>query len=383
MTYMPNFDDPRVITRCKRAMGFVCGVMSTTKPQEWSSRYLDKYLGISSNPLSRYLREKLLICVDDYYRYNSNERGICKKYLLNQKGLDYLRDNLKTNNIQTYPSVLQVAKEDHLAELDTGIFEYTDKSNRLWHPLQRYRKEMRTQILADHGYQHHYDISTCAPQLIHQCSQQIPEILAPVGKRQKIKWQQGPMDLYLFALRRYLQDKDQVREEIARAIDLPIAAVKELINALFAGAVISSNKDSDIYHILAGDISRIEWLRQDSYIQELVADIKTCWEYLRPVMQKRTKTTKKGTERRLPINSRQKWHLYFELERQVINSVRTYMEERSIKYFLIHDGWSCDTEIDVIVLNLYVRDKTGFDLTFDHSETNNIQTYPSVLQVQN
>ena len=378
MTYQPNFKDPRVVARARRAIGFVCGVMSTTKPQEWSSRYLDQYLGKSNNPLSRYLREKLVICVDDYYRYNTSERGICKKYLLNQKGLDYLRDNLKTSNIQTYPSVLQVAKEDHSAELDTGLFLYTDKSNRLWHPLQRYRKEMRTQILVDHGYHNHYDISTCAPTLIHQASQRIPELIDTRGK-----WQQGPMDLYLFALRKYLNEKDQVRSEVAQSIDLPLAAVKEIINALFAGAVISRNKDSDIYQILLGDISRIEWLRQDTYIQELVSDIKTCWEYLRPVMPLRTKKTSKGTERRLPVTSRQKWHLYFELERQVINSVRTYMEERNIKYFLIHDGWSCNREIDLDELNVYVRNMTGFDLQFDHSKTSNIQTYPSVLQVQN
>jgi hypothetical protein len=315
--------------------------------------------------------------VDDYYRYNTGERGICKKYLLNQTGLDYLRDSLKTNNIQTYPSVLEVAREDHALEFNTGLFEYKDKSNRLWHPLQRYRKEIRTQLLADHGYPHQYDISTCAPTLIHQKSQMITEIIDSKGK-----WQQGPMDLYLFALTRYLKEKDQVRKQLSQELDLPIPAVKEVINALFAGAVISKNMDSDIYHILNGDVSRIEWLKQDTYIQELVADIKTCWEYLRPIMPLRTKTTKKGTERRLPVNSKQKWHLYFELERQVINSVRTYMEERSIRYFLIHDGWSSSSEIDRDELSDYVRTTTGFDLQFDHSKTNNIQTYPSVVEVQ-
>ena len=368
MSYQPNFTDPRVRARCLKAIGFLSGVMSTTKPQEWSTRYIDRYLGISSNPLSRYLRENLLVVTDDYYRYNTSERGICKKYILNQQGLDKIRDLLKLNNIQTYPIVLQVAKQDHLSELSTGAFKYNDKSNRLWHPLQRYRKQIRTQILVDHGYQHHYDISTCAPQLIHQYSQQIPELLAPEGKRKRIKWQQGPMDLWLFALRRYLTEKDQVRAEIAKNIDLPLQAVKELINALFAGAVISTNKDSDIYHILAGDVARIQWLKQDPYVQELVADIKTCWEYIRPLMPLRTKTTNKGTERRLPVNSKQKWLLYFELERQVIDSVRDYLSERSIKHFLIHDGWSCSSEIDRTELSLYVRTQTGFDLTFDYEK---------------
>jgi hypothetical protein len=350
--------------------------MSTTKSQSWSSRYLDRYLGSSSHPLSKYLRENLLVVTDEFYRYNSSQNK-CKEYRLNQRGVDELRDALKITNIQTYPSVAQVAKEDHLAELNSGVFEYNDKSNRYWHPLQRYRRQHRSQILADYGYQHQYDIETCAPTLIHQYSQMIPERIDDKGK-----WLQGPMDLHLAALTQYLKEKTQVREEIALAIDLPAAAVKEIINALFAGAVISKNKDSDIYHILDGDISRIEWLKQDTYIQELARDIKTCWEYIRPVMQKRTRKTSKGTERLLPINARQKWLLYFELERRVIDSVRCYLDERSIKYFLIHDGWTCASSIDERELSDYVREQTGFDVKFEYLKITNIQTYPSVAQVE-
>lgn len=362
MAYTPNFNDPRVIARSQRAIGFACGVMSATKAHAWSSRYIDKYFGISSNKLSKYLRDQLLICTDDYYRYNSGASDTCKKYILNQKGLDCLRENLKISNIINYPSVLQVAKTDHLPELESGNFAYEDKSNRLWHPLQRYRKHYRTQILTEHGYEHHYDISTCAPTLIHQYSQQIPEIVIDG------RWQQGPMDLYLFALRRYLNEKDQVRKEIAQGLELPSEAAKELINALFAGAVISRRKESDIYQILDGDISRIEWLKQDLYVQELQQDIKTCWEYIKPVMPKRTKKTSKGTERRLPISSKQKWHKYFELERSVIDSVKTYLDQRGIKYFLIHDGWTCNREIDREELSQFIRDQTGFNLKFDYEK---------------
>ena len=378
MIYEPNFNDPRVVARCKKALGFVCGVMSKTRGHPWSTRYIDKYLGISSNPLSKYLREKLLTVTDDYYRFNFGDRGICKKYILNSDGVDFLREKLTLTNTVNYPIVLQVAKTDHSSELNSGLFSYDDKSHRLWHPLQRYRKHHRTQILTDHGYQHHYDISTCAPQLIHQYSQQIPELLAPEGKRQKIKWQQGPMDLYLFALRRYLNDKEQVRQEIADKMNLPVDAVKEIINALFAGAVISTNeRHSDIYDILNGDLARIEWLKQDPYIQELVADIKCCWEYITPTLMRR-RSNKSG--KLIKISSKQKWQLYFELERRVIDSVRTYLSERSIRYFLIHDGWSCDQEINQIELREYVKTQVGFDLMFDYK---NYSNYPIVLQVEN
>lgn len=376
--YQPNFNDPRVRSRINRAIGFVCGVMSATKSHSWSSRYIDKYFGISSNPLSKYLRDQLLICTDDFYRYNSNQNK-CKEYRLNEIGVKSLREMMgegkKEQLYNIYPSVLQVAKSDFKDELSTGNFTYSDKSNRLWHPLQRYRKQYKTRILEEHGYLHHYDIECCAPTLIHQYSQQIPEIVVDGV------WLQGPMDLWLFALKRYLDDRNTIRQELADQMELPVEAVKEIINALFAGAVISNNKDSDIYHILNGDRARIEYLKQNQFITELRADIKTTWEYIRPVMQKRTKKTSSGKERLLPLTSKQKWFVYFEQERRVLNSIRDYLISKNIKYFLEHDGWSCDREIDRDQLSRFVRDKTGFMIKIEHEKRTNIQLYPSVLQV--
>jgi len=345
-TYQPNFNNPRVINRATLALGFVCGVMSETKSRSWSSRYIDTYLGNSRNDLSKWLRKTLLICTDEFYRYNSKENK-CKEYILNAEGVRFLREALKLNNIIIYPSVVKVAHQDHKQELDTGNFTYNDKSNRLWHPLQRYRKEYRTQILADSGYLYDYDIECSAPTLIHQYAQQLG------------------MDEYLFALRRYLNDRTEVRDQISREIELDSDAVKEIINALFAGAPITTRKESDIYHILNGDLSRIEYLKQNEFLKELVSDIKTCWSYITPHMSRRRNST---TNRLIKINCKQKWNVYFELERVVLNSVRTYLDLRSIKYFLIHDGWTCNREIDREDLGKYIREQTGYEIKFEYKE---------------
>jgi hypothetical protein len=348
--------------------------MSSTKSHPWSSRHIDKYFGSSRHPLSKWLRKQLLICTDEFYRYNSTENK-CKEYRLNEAGVKSLREMMKITNIQTYPSVAEVAKQDHLAELTTGKFAYSDKSNRLWHPLQRYRKQYKQQILTDHGYLHHYDIECAAPTIIHQYSQMIPEVIIDG------KWVQGPMDLYLFALRRYLKDRTLVRAQLAEALELPVDAVKEVINALFAGAPVSFSRESDIYHILNGDRARIEYLKQDEFITELRADIKTIWEYIRPVMQKRTKKTSKGSERLLPLTGKQKWGVYFEQERRVLDSVKQYLDEKTFRYFLEHDGFSCEREIDRDQLSRHVLETTGFNLKFEYKKTNTI-TYPSVAEVE-
>jgi hypothetical protein len=69
--YQPNFNDPRVLSRIKTALGFACAVMSETKSHPWSSRYIDKFFGSQRNDLSKYLRKTLLICTDEFYRFNS------------------------------------------------------------------------------------------------------------------------------------------------------------------------------------------------------------------------------------------------------------------------------------------------------------------------
>jgi hypothetical protein len=351
MTYQPNFNDPRVISRVKLALGFTCGVISETKSHPWSTRYIDKFFGNQRNDLSKYLRKTLLICTDEFFRFNiPGEQGICKKYILNKEGVGFLRDQLKISNTQIYPIVVEVAQIDHKQELDSGNFTYDDKSNRLWHPLQRYRKSYRTQVLADSGYLHDYDIECCAPTLIHQYAQHLG------------------MDEYLFALRRYLTDRTSIRNELAVQLELDTDAVKEIINALFAGAVISNNKESDIYDILNGDRARIEFLKQDEYINELKRDIKTCWDVITPHLSRRRNAR---TNRLLKITSKQKWNVYFELERVVLNSIRNYLDGKSIRYFLIHDGWTCEREIDRDDLRDYLKINIGYDLRFEHTKISN------------
>jgi hypothetical protein len=48
----------------------------------------------------------------------------------------------------------------------------------------------------------------------------------------------------------------------------------------------------------------------------------------------------------IPISSRQKWGVYFDLERQVLNEVREFLRETNNRHFLEHDGWSCENEIN-------------------------------------
>jgi predicted 2-oxoglutarate/Fe(II)-dependent dioxygenase YbiX len=366
MAYTPNFNDPRVKKRIKRALGFAIACFNSDKERSWSTRYIDRYFGISSNPLSKYLRDTLLICTDPHY---SSLSHVSKKYKLNPQGVS----NLQTGSMPI--CVLQVeavdwAKEEFNEELSTRVFKYTNKSNRNWHPLQRVRREVKRQVFHDSNLKYQYDIQCCAPRLLLQYSQQIPEVLDPIKQvgpqnNKRAQWLQGPMDLWLPNLQAYLKDRNQIRNELAQRAEITPDLAKEIINALFAGARIALNEDSDIYQLLEGDIARIHYLKQDPFISGLRDEIKTMWDYIKPTLQKRTITTKTGQIKQLGISSKQKWNLYFALEMQVLSAITDYLSKTNNKFFTEHDGWVCENEVDQISLRNFVRTKTGFDIELD------------------
>lgn len=356
MSYQPNFQDPRVQRRCRRALGFACGAISATNSQAWSTRYIDQWFGVQSNPLSAYLRAQLLVVTNDHW---NKDTGECKQYVLNSPAVQQLKQDLGIASEATSNIVLQVVNNIYEPELVSGEFAYKDKSCRLWHPLQNFRRDVKTQVLESAGYGFHYDIECCAFNLIHQHSQRIPEIVIDQ------KWQQGPMDLYLFALREYITDRTRIRAEIAHEADVSPGVIKRLINALLAGAKLSTNPTTEIYRLLDGDCARIRFLQQHEYLTCLRADIKTCWHYIKPTMPRRSRTQASGQERMIPISSRQKWGVYFDLERQVLNEVREFLCECDNKHFLEHDGWSCEHEIDQTSLSQRIQERTGFRVNFE------------------
>jgi hypothetical protein len=67
----------------------------------------------------------------------------------------------------------------------------------------------------------------------------------------------------------------------------------------------------------------------------------------------------------LPISSRQKWGVYFDLERQVLNEIREFLLETNNRHFLEHDGWSCEQEVDQIALQQRIHERTGFRVEFE------------------
>jgi len=359
MKYQPNYSDSRVQKRILHALGFTLAVLHPDKPSQWSTRYIDKFFGVQSNPLSKYLRHHLLTCVDHSYTQGKNH---CKSYCSNPVGIQHIQNQIRTeytsehtltpthiitgNPRQDLAVVGRFVEREYGAELRSGEFSYTDKQFRLWHNLQNVRSVYRKPILSNYGYQHHYDIKSCAPTLLSQYSRQLGN------------------DIWMGAIDYYLENTTGVRSSLATETETDIKTIKVLINSLFCGAQVSLHTDSSIYCLMDSDASRVMYLKQHPYLTELRSDIKTIWEYINPEIPRRRDAQSNRLKR---ITSSDRWRIYFYLECLVMTHIRRYLSDKHIRFFNEHDGWCSDTAIDIAELTQVVYEQTGFQLEIQHA----------------
>ena len=372
-------------------MGFARGVLSANESRQWSTRFIDKHLGQGQLDISKYLRDVLLITTNNHW---DKDRKQCKEYILNNKGYHFLYLRLtgqtsvkwdefksnasnsvfetqnvalsdatikKENILQSIPYCIgsperhafdkqvvnEFVKREYGKELEALEFKYEDKADRLWHGLQSVKREHKKAIMAEYGLKFHYDIEACAPTLLHQYAINECEL-----------------DEYLFGLQSYLRNKSQFRSDLARDSETDVKTIKVLINALFSGAKLGHNPEFQLSKLLQHDKSRIEFLKNHDGLNLLRDDIKTMWTYIEEKQGKRYALID-NKQRKLPMTSKRKWNVYFRLERQVLDAVRSYLTKNNIKHFLEHDGWATDTQLDTNDLIQYIASHTGFNVLLD------------------
>ena len=339
-----NISDPRVRRRCESALAFTLAQVPSGNPKPISTRLIDQHYGQSQNSVSKQLRKLLLTTHDNHYNMMT---GKCKQYTRNVEGCKYLQHLLdpgveysvaETQHISKY-----VSKFDR--ELATGNFNYNDKSNRLWHPLQNLPSNIRKRELAKYGYRHIYDIRCAAPSIILHLARDLGITLKHTQQ-----------------IEHYIANKNAVRAQLTHDLQLSLNDVKRLINMLFNGAPVGHISHLATTHLLKGDSRAIERVKSNAYIQSLRADIRECWskiakhqidgEYVIP-------RTYHSDGRKKRITSSDRWQLYFLYERRVMNSVTHYLDKQLAQYLVEHDGWSSNIQIDLNELTDHVRNSTG------------------------
>jgi hypothetical protein len=329
MTYQPNFNDPRVRARCLKCLSWSAANLSAVKPTKWAKVKLDKIFGTQNHLSAKWLRSQLLIVANN--RYNMFDK-ICKEYLLNEQGFLELEQAIgvskpKIEHVKTW------ATDEFSEELQTGEFEYTEKSHRFWHDLQRMPKITRRPLFAHHGYRYEYDIQACAPTLIYQYALRAG-LTRPTPQ-----------------LNEYLADRRLLRTQLTQDLGCSEEQSKRIITALFSGARLGPG--NSIAGILKNDLNQIKMLSSLRYIKLLQKDIKKCWDKIK-VFEGKTR-----------LSSRDKWMIYFQLENSVITEIKGYLKKNSVRCFIEHDGWRCDVCVDPQDVRDHVKQKLNYDILID------------------
>ena len=394
--YKPNFKDPRTIKRIRTALSFV----EKTFRFEDSEIYLSKstidrkeHLGHSGNQLGRYLRNLLLICINENYS-SLGERKISKRYKSNLNGVRYLtevldnsytgsyRDYLDTNNTQqqqTHNSVIHLREkqaqtlfDQYQDQITTGDFVMKTHGNREYHALQNIPRDIRARKFAEKGYCYDYDIETAAPTLLLQRAKMPPSITEP-NKRQLTK--------PTLVIDYFLENKVEIRNIIAQDCGIDYNQAKKVITALFQGAILSCWHTNRIYRdTLNYNTIALEALKAHPLILALREEIRLMWNVLDHDFERSTYRDKNGITKTKRISGKQKVNKYQELELEIMTQVKRYMRDQiSVRFISEHDGWKTTSPIDVFELRQLIKQRTGYVINIDYSkyelgDTNNTTT---------
>lgn len=288
--------------------------------------------------MEKYLRTHLLVTERNYW---SMEHGECKVYSLNKPGIDTIREKLRIEREDVESVVIGEISSEFSESLTTGDFQYEEKSDRLWNSLQFFPSEVKRAILKKHGYLYNYDISCCAPTLLvyKAFNNGMGEVYTPLS------------------ILRYIEGKTHYRRTLSEEIGISQKQVKEIINALFCGARLGCNPNYALFQLVDCNTETMNKLRASEIIQDLRADIKQMWKYLEIDIPRKEVLTKKGNKKLERITSSMKWGLYFRLERKMLRVIEKYLKSTGCRYFLEHDGWATDQDIDIEFLSQKLFDE--------------------------
>jgi len=351
--YTPNLTDLRTQKRAKKAYAFCIAVASRNPAgNSMSNEIMSQHFGNVGRGLGKWLKETLLICTDSYFNVNTKT---AKKYRLNERGASYIRDSLIVEQ-NASKEVLQAFDDEliyqHIADnygddLLHLQFRYRESTYRLWHGLQHMPRRIKPHIFNQAGLSYHYDIDNCAPTIVQQYAQQ-----------HGLNTQTPGID-------QYINDKHTMRQHIADLIDVDIKLAKKIIQAITNGAKLSQDPRRDIFKILECNINKLDLLKQDKWLTQYRNDFKNCWETIHP------------------NKVRTKWHTYFRLEREVLDTIVAYLKDNNIKHFLEHDGFYTDKPIDIPHVQELIRLNNNFILSLSgdvYVKNNNIDNLNNISQ---
>ncbi len=337
--YRPDFNDPRVKRRVNDVLAWARPLLVRKRATPVSSHELTKVFGNQRSQLAAYLRANLLV---------QSGRYVVKKKFFNY---EIKRDGFTKLSAAVAAAVesdVEIAS-DLYGELARGraVVQYSEPSpgKRRYHAVQNLPRDLRAVVFS--GWRV-YDIEAAAPNLVLQYA------------KQGLQSDESVVDDPYPALSRLVSDKARLRAQVAASTGLAPSEVKRVLNGLFFGAKLQPSPQTAIFSIVGGDKDVLAKLKGDETIQALIQEAKRMWERLLAFdAGRRAGAAGQEAKRRMAV--------YLSLERQVVEAMEGPMTAAGVRYVLMHDGFMADRPVDVDLLRVTVRNKTGFEVSLSES----------------
>jgi hypothetical protein len=372
--YRPNLNSKqnkrKILDSLFHAYGAVNHILDEHKFSDCPQSLRETMFGSLSNDLSRYLDHLLIIRENDHKKYDPTgmeRNGECYRYRVNAIAMELVARILISsgyspkanksfeaksslspivgNSIKSYMNSIEdkfntgeIAKQkealtgffmvDAYSDEFLNGFKYTTTKHcpRLFHICQNIRKDLKHEIFSAMGYAFDYDVQSAAPSFLYQAAIAVkPELEAT-----------------LVTIRDYILNTKTIRTRIANDYNMDYATVKKMINARFAGANMTVNKEHSLFNMVHCNRELMERLKEDEFFIKLKVELKIMWDAI-------SKSQKYGIffKKDERLKSKDKWKFYFSMESDFINFVRSHLEIKDYKTFLEHDGFRTDMPIDI------------------------------------
>jgi len=269
-----------------------------------------------------------------------------------ERFFDYLVDRFKNNtndeeNIKFYIQRLAVfmhASQTNLADKDFIVPKYAEgNTGRLYTindiSLQNTPRIIRTAVL--HG-SYDYDIENC-----HYA------IFSQLTERYGYKCKQ---------IDYYLANKQQIREEIAKAVGIKEDQAKRCLLALMFGAKLSEWPDNAIPQIVGAGKAKV--LYENSQFKAIASDVKQGRQLILKRWHHQSKThitnsMGKSVEIEKPANVKLAYIIQGFEVKALWAVIKLYPDEISL---LMHDGFTSTKELDLSLIEKTIKETTGMEL---------------------
>lgn len=315
----------------------------------------------SRSELGRQFKSALLIETNS--SYSNAEKAFCKRYKVNKRNLiEILKRSDEVANKREPAICVQVfADEDEALQHWTvryyrrlyadelagrKPFVYTERSYRKWHPLQNVRRSHKQQVFAGH-LDHDYDISTAL-------------IAVMLGDVQKLEVDFDHDRFHLVI--EYRDNKALIREKAGELLGIDPDRVKDLFSYLNNNGVISASPYMGLLGIV-GSAEKVKVIRTNRFFRKYCQQIKSLW--WRWVYLNNREVYWNGDKVRPVVSNKKKFDLYFFNERKLLDSIESYLQEKSVVYFLEHDGFRSSQAIDQAEIEKLIKDEIEIEIRIE------------------